>query len=78
MRKKTGISPFERAHKSDYFDRAAPCPGCGSRRIGKTENYLTAMLCLIRCYDCGRSAQGEGETPGEAEQAAMKAWEKQT
>lgn len=75
--KKTGISPFERANKSDYFDRAAPCPGCGSRRIGKTENYLTAMICIIRCYDCGRAAQGEGETPKEAAGAALRAWERQ-
>lgn len=77
MRKMTGISPFEQAHKSVYWDRAAPCPGCGSRRIGKTENYLTAMLCMIRCYDCGRSAQGEGGTPQEAEETALRAWEKQ-
>lgn len=70
------ISPFKsgRAHPSSYYTGVGPCPRCGSRRIGMAENYLTAMIALIRCYDCGLAETGEGETEQEAEMNAQKRW----
>lgn len=67
--------PFKRAaHPSIYWEAAGPCPCCGSRRVGLTENYLTSMIALVHCYDCGHRAEGTGESIRAAEDAAREKW----
>lgn len=68
-------SPFKQAaHPSVYWEEAGPCPRCGSRRVGLTENYLTAMIAIIHCYDCGHACTGTGESIRETEAAAREKW----
>ena len=59
------------------------CPACGSLHIGRLGNYLTDMVCIIHCYDCGYEVTARAEAaPGksmqeeilEAEQKAAEKW----
>lgn len=59
------------------------CPACASLNIGRLGNYLTDMVCIIHCYDCGYEVTARAEAaPGksmqegilEAEQKAAELW----
>lgn len=45
------------------------CPACGSLHIGRIGNYLTDMVCIIHCYDCGHKVTARAEAaPGKSMQ----------
>ena len=45
------------------------CPACGSLHIGRLGNYLTDMVCIILCYDCGHKVTARADAaPGKSMQ----------